>query len=405
MVMIKRELYLDKLRRVMDTEEVKVLTGVRRCGKTCLLKSVIDELQENGVRRENIIYISFESAKYNEINNYKNLDKLVFDLTDDIDGKVYLLFDEIQLINGWEKSINAYRVDLDSDIYITGSNSKLLSGELATLLAGRYITINIYPFSYKEILQYKTEENNKKLSKDDERNVFWEYVNYGGFPGLLRYEVFEKDDYLRDIYNSIVLKDIVERNSIKNVDLIERLINYMITNISNPFSSKNIANFINSNVGKTTPQTVINYVNYMSNALLLYKVKREDLIGKNILKTMEKYYVVDSGLYHIFRDENRRDLGNLLENIVYLELIRRGYNVTIGKMYDIEVDFVCKKGDKVFYIQVSETILGTDTRKRELRSLEKIRDNYPKYVLTLDEIKLPTGSIIQKNIMEFLKEE
>ena len=411
-LIIKRELYLKRIRKLINSEDVKIITGIRRSGKTCLLKLIIDELKEFGINDENIFYISFESSYYDDIHTYKELNELIFDLIKDLDEKVYLLFDEIQEVDNWEKSINSFRVDLNADIYITGSNSKLLSGELATLLSGRYKTIKLYPFSYKEVLNYHSKE--EQLTPQKEQELFYEYLSYGGFPGLLKYDSFEKKESLKDIYNSIILRDILNRSKIKNTKLLMRLMEYMITNTGQSFSSTKVINYIYSNnrslvegnkKRKPSSNTVINYVQHAQDAFLLYEAKNEDLIGKKIFKELEKYYVVDPGLYYIFKDETRRSMGSLLESIVYIELLRRNYDVTVGRIYDVEVDFVCKKDDKICYIQVSESILGEETRHRELKSLRKIRDSYPKYLLTLDTMKLPTEDIIHKNILDFLKDD
>lgn len=411
-LIIKRELYLKRVRNLINSEDVKIITGIRRSGKTCLLKLIIDELKEFGVNEKNIFYISFESSVYDDIHTYKDLNKLIFDLTKDLDEKVYLLFDEIQDVHKWEKSINSFRVDLNADIYITGSNSKLLSGELSTLLSGRYKTIKIYPFSYKEILEYHSKDN--PLTTQKEHELFFEYLSYGGFPGLLKYDFFEKKESIKDIYNSIILKDILNRSNIKNNKLLMRLMEYMITSTGQIFSSNKVINYIISNnrsliegqkQRKPSANTIINYVQHAQDAFLLYEAKNEDIIGKKIFKELEKYYVVDPGLYYIFKDETNRSMGSLLESVVYIELLRRNYEVTVGRIYDLEVDFVCKKDNKTCYIQVSESILGEKTRQRELKSLQKIRDNYPKYILTLDSMKLPTRDIIHKNIIDFLKDD
>lgn len=411
-MIIKRELYLKRLRKLIDSEDVKIITGIRRSGKTCLLKMIIDELKNVGVKKENIIYISFESSIYDEIHNYNDLNKYIFDLTKNLDGKVYLLFDEIQSVDKWEKSINSFRIDLNSDIYITGSNSKLLSGELATLLSGRYKSIVVYPFSYKELLDYHSKL--EELTPQRKQDLFEEYLSYGGFPGLLKYDPFEKKESLKDIYHSVILKDILNRSKIKNNKLLMKLMEYMITNTGQLFSSTKIINYILSNnknlleeeqFKKPSSNTVINYVHHAQDAFVLYETKNEDLVGKEVFKELEKYYVVDPGFYYIFRDETRRSMGSLLESIVYIELLRRNYDVTVGRIYDIEVDFVCKKSNKICYIQVSESIFGEKTRQREIRSLKKIRDSYPKYILTLDSMKLPTEDIIHKNIIDFLTDD
>ena len=317
------------------------------------------------------------------------------------------MFDEIHEVEKWEKSINSFRVDLNADIYITGSNSKLLSGELSTVLSGRYKTINIYPFSFREIMNYYRISDNLTYSKEE---LFNDYLSYGGFPGLLKYDdSFEKKESLKDIYNSIILNDILNRSNIKNSKLLTKLMQYMVTNTGQIFSSTNVINYIIRNnkslmdkkPKKPSSNTIINYVGHAQDAFILYEAKNEDLVGKKIFDTLEKYYVVDPGFYYIFKDENNRSMGSLLESIVYIELLRRNYEVTVGRIYDIEVDFVCKKDNKVIYIQVSESILDEKSRHRELRSLRKIRDSYPKYILTLDTLKFPTEDIIQKKYHGF----
>ena len=399
-MIIQREFYLKKIRKLLNMEEVKVITGVRRCGKTFFLKSIINELQNNNIKEENIIYLSFESSKYMHITNHIDLVNYIMNKTENIEGKIYLFFDEIHLVKNWEKAINSFRIDLDSDIYITGSNSKILDGELATLLSGRYIKFNIFPFSFSEFLHYHS--INKNLTNMDEVKLFEEYLKFGGFPGLLKYDKQEKLEYLKDIYNSIVLKDIILKNNIRNVDLLERLAHYVISNTGNVFSSGSISKYL-KNEYKVSPKTILNYLNNMLNAFLIYGAKKEDLKGKKILKSIEKYYCIDPGFYYLFNDESKRDFGNLLENVVYIELIRRGYDVYVGKVYDFEVDFVCKKPGELCYVQVSETILDEKTREREFHSLNLIKDNYPKYLLTLDTLKFPQNGILHLNLIDFLK--
>lgn len=422
--MFKRELYLKKIRNLIDKEEVKIITGIRRSGKTCLLKLIEKELIEKGINQENIVYISFESAKYEEIKDHKDLNNHIFEITKDIKGKAYLLFDEIQMVENWEKSINAFRVDLNSDIYITGSNSKLLSGEFATLLSGRYIRINVFPFSFKEYIEYSIEK--EKMEKGDYNpnydplrlmnrsasnlysynpliiSQFQDYLSFGGFPALMKYDDIDKFDYIRDIYDSIILRDILERNKIKDIDLLKRLIKYAISSTGKTFSSVSISKYLKNEGRKTAPKTILNYMDQITTSFLIYKAQREDLKGKNILKSLEKYYVVDNSFYHMFNDEETWDMGSILESIVYMELLRRGYKVTVGKIDSEEVDFVARKNNQTMYIQVAETINSKKTREREEFSLSKIDDNYPKYIITQDNIRSPVGSYIHLNIIDFL---
>lgn len=399
--MIKRKFYLEKIVKLIDTEDIKVITGVRRCGKTVLLKQIIDELENRGIASENIIYMSFESSKYKNIKNDNDLDEFIFSKTNNLNGKIYLLFDEIQKVKNWEVSLNSYRVDLECDIYITGSNSQLLSGELATLISGRYISINMLPFSFKELIQYYDEMH----ENIDEIKLFEQYLSYGGFPGLLNYENEEKEKYLYDLYSTIVLNDILYKNKVKDLDLLERLMEFMISNIGQLFSANSISKYIKNENRKTTPHTIINYMDYARNAFIFYQIKRENIKQKRKLLISDKYYLVDSGFYFIFNGSTQRNWGQLLENIVFLELIRQGYSITIGKIQDLEVDFVCRKANQIKYIQVSQSILDENTRKREFKSLEKISDSYPKYVISMDSFDFSANGIIHLNIIDFLKSE
>ncbi|WP_400199666.1 ATP-binding protein [Methanobrevibacter smithii] len=399
--MIKRKFYLEKIVKLIDTEDIKVITGVRRCGKTVLLKQIIDELENRGIASENIIYMSFESSKYKNIRNDDDLDEFIFSKTNNLNGKIYLLFDEIQKVKNWEVSLNSYRVDLECDIYITGSNLQLLSGELATLISGRYISINMLPFSFKELIQYHDEMH----ENIDEIKLFEQYLSYGGFPGLLNYENEEKEKYLYDLYSTIVLNDILYKNKVKDLDLLERLMEFMISNIGQLFSANSISKYIKNENRKTTPHTIINYMDYARNAFIFYQIKRENIKQKRKLLISDKYYLVDSGFYFIFNGSTQRNWGQLLENIVFLELIRQGYSITIGKIQDLEVDFVCRKANQIKYIQVSQSILDENTRKREFKSLEKISDSYPKYVISMDSFDFSANGIIHLNIIDFLKSE
>ena len=399
--MIKRKFYLEKIVKLIDTEDIKFITGVRRCGKTVLLKQIIDELENRGIASENIIYMSFESSKYKNIRNDNDLDEFIFSKTNNLNGKIYLLFDEIQKVKNWEVSLNSYRVDLECDIYITGSNSQLLSGELATLISGRYISINMLPFSFKELIQYHDEMH----ENIDEIKLFEQYLSYGGFPGLLNYENEEKEKYLYDLYSTIVLNDILYKNKVKDLDLLERLMEFMISNIGQLFSANSISKYIKNENRKTTPHTIINYMDYARNAFIFYQIKRENIKQKRKLLISDKYYLVDSGFYFIFNGSTQRNWGQLLENIVFLELIRQGYSITIGKIQDLEVDFVCRKANQIKYIQVSQSILDENTRKREFKSLEKISDSYPKYVISMDSFDFSANGIIHLNIIDFLKSE
>jgi len=397
--MIKRELYLNQIRRLIDKNPIKIITGVRRSGKTYLLKSTQEELKNRGISAENIFLISFESMKYNKIENFKQLDEYIIDLTKNVKGKIYLLFDEIQNVENWEKSINAYRVDLDCDIYITGSNSELLSGEMATLISGRYYQINIYPFSFVEFLQYKNE-----MEKTEDYNLedaFKEYIEYGGMPPIQQVAAEDKYSYLGDIYNTILLKDIVTRHNIRNTDMLNRILNYVIMNIGKNFSATNIAKYMKHEKRRISKDTILDYLLYSKNACFIHQAPREDIKGKKVLQHNEKYFLVDHGFYQA-KYGDIENIGSVLENIVYIELLRRGYDVKIGIINNKEIDFICKKDKEKIYIQVTYLLKGDETIEREFSGLSQINDNFDKYVLSMDKLDFSGNGIKHRNIIDFL---
>ena len=400
--MIKREMYLNRLIDSKDTEFIKVITGVRRSGKSTLLLMFKEYLLNNGINEKNIIYINFESVIYDEINDYKKLYQYIKDSL--AKGKNYILLDEVQNVDKWEKSINGLNIDFDVDIYITGSNAYLLSSELATLLSGRYIEIKIYPLSFKEYLMFN------EYSKSNIEDKFNEYLKYGGLPAITH--IKEKDDlvmtYLNDIYNTIVKKDVIERNSIIDISLLENIIKYVASNIGSQVSAKKISDYLNSNkiVEKSNHQTIDNYLKMLENAFIIYKANRSDIKSKNILKTLGKYYIADSGIRNIILGFRNIDEVHLLENIVYLELLRRGYKVNIGKTLDYEVDFVAENMNEIKYYQVTQSLKDDEVKNRELRSLESISDNYEKIILTMDKtINKDFNGIKVLNIIDFLLEK
>ena len=311
-----------------------------------------EELIERGISKENIFLISFESQKYNKIQNFMELDVCVNNLIKNTSGKIYLLFDEIQNIVGWEKSINSYRVDFDCDIYITGSNSELLSGELATLIAGRYFHIDVYPFSFKEFLQYKKEINSIDV-KNKELQLFNEYVKYGGMPSLQQVQDIDKFSYLEDIYSTILLKDIISRHNLRNAEILNRILTFIISNIGQPVSANGISKYLKHENLKVSADTVLNYLSFSKNACFIHEAKKENLKGKKVLKTNGKYYLVDHGFNQAIIGKDMENTGQILENIVYIELLRRGYDVKVGDINGRDEDFVCKKVDRKIYIQVS----------------------------------------------------
>jgi len=404
--LIKRESYLKQIDALMNTDFIKIIIGIRRCGKTFLLKSIIEELKNKGVNEENIIYISFESNKYKNIFTQEELDELILNLTNNISGKIYILFDEIQQVNGWEKSVNGYRVDLDCDIYITGSNSKLLSNELTTLLSGRYIKINLYPFSYKEVLKYKQEYYNIELNYENKRKIFHEYLLFGGMPGILGIPNNDtKINALQDIYDSIIVHDILSRYTINDVDLFKRFSHYLMNSTGQTFSKTSITNYLKNENRKTTRNTISNFTIYLQESLFCKKVRRQDILGKKILKTEEKYYLADQGFHHALVDDNTKWIPRVLENIVYNELIRRGYSVKIGKIKNKEIDFICQKYDKKIYVQVSYYLSTEKTGEREFSPLLDVPDKYDAYVISMDEFDMSYNGIKHKNIIEFLLDD
>ncbi|MBR3214445.1 MAG: ATP-binding protein [Methanosphaera sp.] len=397
--MIRREFYLEQINDVMDSDFVKVFIGIRRCGKTELMLSTIDELKQKGIKDENIIYISLEDRKYYDIYDYKQLDEIIYSLAENSTEKIYIFIDEIQQVDKWEKSINGYRKSLNCDIYITGSNSKLLSTELSTYLAGRYIEIKVYPFSYTEVIQFKLLEG----LTINEKEIFNEYVTYGGMPGLLTVNEKMKTNALRDIYNSIIVDDILTRHRIEKVDLFKRFIRYLMNSTSQTFSKKSIQNYLKNENIKMNPETINKYTDYLQEALFIARLRRKDLVGKKEMKTQEKYYLTDHGFHQALIDDNSKWIPRILENIVYMELLRRGYDVRVGKVYDREVDFEYKKDNQKRYMQVTYMLSTDETIEREFTPLEMIRDNYPKYVLSLDEFDMSRNGIIHMNIIDFLK--
>lgn len=410
--MLKREFYLNQIRPLFNKNMIKVLTGVRRSGKSVLLESIKDELIKIGVKEENILLINFEFSEYFDLNNIKKLEEFINKNTQNLEGKIYLLFDEIQEVKNWEKLINSYHAKGNYDIYITGSNSHLLSGELATYLSGRYIRINIYPFSFKEFIEYYLLKNdldenilnNNRLFYSLKKDLFVDYLTYGGLPILLTLSKNEKLKYLKDIYSTIVLNDIISRYNVRDVDLLNRILRYLLSNIGQLFNANNVSNYLNKNENKAniSINTVYNYLSYFESAYLVHKVRRYDVIGKSILNRNEKYYIVDLGFRESLFGRNQGDISQTLENIVYIDLLRRGYTVNVGIFKDKEIDFVCRKDGKKIYVQVSYILSKESTIKREFSSLSKIEDNYPKYVISMDEIDLSRDGIKHMNIIDFL---
>jgi predicted AAA+ superfamily ATPase len=400
--MKKRDIYLKQLIKFKDKSLIKVITGIRRCGKSTLLSLFENHLKESGIEADQIIRMNFESFEFDELTNYKELHKYIDEQLIDIDKKYYILLDEVQQVNAWEKVINAFLVDANVDIYITGSNAYLLSSELSTLLSGRYVEIKMQPLSFKEYLDFI--DGNKKQNLE---SLFNQYLEFGGLPTIA--QLLDTPEtigpFLEGVYTSVLIKDVIERNNIRDAALLESLLKFIAANIGNIISTKKISDYLTSSGRKTTSATIDNYLRMLEKAFIIYKANRYDLKGKKFLKTLEKYYIVDIGIRNKLTGLRDTDYGHVLENIVYLELLKRGYEVTIGKIGPLEVDFVATKTNEKIYYQVSATIMNEDTRKRELKSLKKIDDNYPKYVLTMDKnIFTDYSGIKVKNIIDFLLE-
>lgn len=401
--MIKRELYMSQIRPFMGSDLIKVITGIRRSGKSVMLELIKEELMESGINLKQFISINFEDMSYFYLQTAYALHEEILKRASKINGKVYIFFDEIQEVKDWEKCINSLRVSLDCDIYITGSNAKLLSGELATYLGGRYVEFVIYPFSFKEFIEIYHDS----VGKESTSMCFQKYLLMGGMPYLanLRYEDAPTKQYLNDLFNSVELKDIVKRNKIRDVELLERILSYITLNVGTIFSATSIAKFLKSEHRIVAPETILNYIKYCCDAYLLYQLKRQDLKGKQILSSNEKYYIADHGIREAVCGGNMRDINLVLENIVYLEMLRRGYNVTVGRIGDKEIDFVCSKRSEKLYVQVAYLLASEQMINREFGAYSNIHDNYPKYVVSLDELDMSRDGIKHRNVRDFLLEE
>ncbi|SCH51182.1 Uncharacterised protein [uncultured Clostridium sp.] len=398
--MIKRELYMRRIRPFIGTDLVKVMTGIRRCGKSVMLDLIKEELKESGISAAQFITFNFEDMRNANFCTASSLHDEVVRRASEISGKVYLFFDEIQEVTAWEKCINSLRIEMDCDIYITGSNARLLSGELATVLGGRYVEFTIYPFSYAEFMDLY-----KDIFPDASNSaVFQKYLTLGGMPYLanLRYAEEPGKQYLTDVYNSVVLNDVVKRNKIRDVDLLTRIVTYVIGNIGTTFAAASIAKFLKSERRTVATDTVLNYIQYCINAYLFYQVKRQDIQGKQILSTNEKYYMADHGLREAVFGGNMRDINLVLENIIYMESLRRGYTITVGKSGTKEIDFICQKQDQKVYVQVTYLLASDETIQREFGIYDSIHDNFPKYVVSMDELDFSRNGIKHRNIKEFL---
>lgn len=399
--MVIREEYLKKIRPFYDQDLIKVITGIRRSGKSVILKQIVDEIIKSGVKEDNIIYINFELTDYSNIMTFKDLDKYIKERIIN-EEKYYLFLDEIQYVKEWEKTVNSYKTKYANriSIFITGSNSDLLSGELATLLSGRYVSFKIRPFSFKEVCEFE----NYELDKFRLEEKFMDYVKWGGLPQRFNLDGIDAvRTYLTDVYNSIVVKDIINRFRVTDLELFNRIAEYIVTTPSQTFSADSLVKYFANNddrgVGKTT---LYNYLEYMCKAHLIEKVERYDIRGKRILNGKYKYYLTDLGLGQILNVSKKEQMGAYLENIVYNELVDRGYDVRIGNLDNGEIDFIATKYNIKEYYQVCYYLLDDKIVSREFGVYNDIQDNYPKYVISMDKNDFSQNGIIHKNIIDWL---
>lgn len=395
--MIVRKEYLERIRPFYESDLIKILIGIRRCGKSVLLKQIEAELIDKGIDESHIIYLNFEDLDYSFIANEMDLHKYITDRITD-KNKYYLMFDEVQNVANFEKAINSFRATINCSIFLTGSNGKLLSGELATHLSGRYVSFKIMPFSFGEMCELKG-LNTNNIQDDD----FMEFLNYGGMPQrFLMQSETETKVYLRDLYNSIVLRDIVQRSKIKDVNILNRIVEYMVMNTSQTFSAKSISNFFESINRKVSTETIYGYIEYISSSLIMNKAVRYDIRGKKVLTRSDKYYLTDLGLSKINNTGFKTEIGSLIENVIYNELIHRGYEVFVGKTLKGEIDFIVMDGEKRSYYQVAYLLADEKVIKREFGAFDSVDDNYPKFVLSMDKYDFSRDGIIHMNIIDFL---
>ncbi len=382
--MIARTSYIEQLGEFIDKPQIKILTGIRRSGKSSVLSFLKEKLFSQGVSTSQIVHINMESFAFSELQTAAKLYEYIAKNIQ-TGKKTYLLLDEIQEVEQWEKAVNSFLVDFDVDIYLTGSNSHLLSSELATYLAGRYVEIPIYTLSFAEYLQFRSVYFPSESQTTNE--AFISYLRLGGFPVIhtANYSVETAYKVIYDIYSSVILRDTVQRYKIRDIELLERVIKYVFDNIGNTFSGKNVADYFKNQQRKIDINTVYNYLNALTGAFILYQTPRYDIKGKEILKTQEKYFLSDVGLLYATMGYKDRNISGILENIIFLELKRRGYKVFVGKYDDKEIDFIAEKHGKKVYVQVAYKIESEQTAMREFSSLLKIKDQYPKFLVTMDD--------------------
>ncbi|MBT4087467.1 MAG: ATP-binding protein [Deltaproteobacteria bacterium] len=394
--------YTDRIRPFIGKPVIKVITGMRRSGKSTFVKQIIAHLAVELVPEKSILYINKESLEFDFIRNYRDLHTYVQEFFSGITDKKYLFVDEIQEIENWEKAITSFFSDGDVDIFITGSNAHLLSSEIATLISGRYIEFPLYTLGFNEFLQFRDDQ--RGIVEEDFRN----YLRFGGLPALHHFDFNEEVvyQYINALYSTILLKDVIKRNNIRNISLLENITKFIFDNIGNIFSAKKVSDYLKSQRIRVRPETVQNYVSYLLSSYAIYKVPRYDIKGKRLLEIHEKYYLGDIGFRNALLGYKDQDISGILENIVFLELKRRGYQIAIGKLGDLEIDFIAEKQNEKVYIQVAYLLAQPETIEREFSVLKKIKDNYPKFVLSLDTvIGEDVDGIRRMNLIEFLISE
>lgn len=396
---VERKEYIDKIKPFINKPVIEVITEMRRVGKSTFLKIISQKILKD-IEESNKIYLNFETLELLKIKTDIELVEYLKPLLKDKKDKVYMFFDEIQLVKNWERVINALRINENYDIYITGSNSSLMSSKISTLLSGRYVQIEIQPFNFREFLKLYSDKN---LVYEE---LFRKYINIGGIPFLKYFDLDENScaKYLQDLYNTVIVKDVIEYNKVRDVDMFNRILTYVFENIGQTFSSRSIQKFLKNENRNISVDTILNYLEYAKSAYIIKKVPRYDVVGKKILSVDEKYFITDHGLRYAKGFSNEKNIERILENIVYIELLSRGYKVNIGRVNDKEIDFIAIKGDKKEYYQVSYLLETEETRNREFGVYQKVNDNYPKYVLSMDKMNFIQNGIIHLNIIQFLCE-
>jgi hypothetical protein len=399
-ILISRPAYEQKIARFINTPLIKVITGIRRAGKSSLLKLTAKGLVSRGVDESRILFINMESLGNEPFRSVSFLHNKVKEQKSRAGDKLFLFIDEVQEIDQWEKAVNSFLADGDADIFISGSNSTLLSGEPARLLSGRYVEFPIFPLTYAEYKKFRSR------SSDDARRMFTDFIRYGGMPGLYHLDHSEEAiyQYLSALIDSVLLKDVVVRNSVRDVSLLNNLLRYVADNSGNIFSARSVADYFKKERRTLGIETVYNYLNYLETAFIINRVSRYDIKGKRLHETYGKYYFTDIGLRHALIGYKEKDINLFLENIIYIELRKRGYTVSIGKIGDLEIDFIAAKSDAKIYIQAAYVIADQRVQEREFRPLQLVRDNYPKYVLSMDDIpESNEEGIIRMNLVQFLE--